>query len=38
MNCFLNDGTVEDFIKATLDPVPSLATIRVSSSSLIHRK
>jgi betaine lipid synthase len=30
MNCFLEDGTVEDFVKATLDPVPSLTTVRVS--------
>lgn len=30
MNCFLQDGTVEDFVKATLDPVPSLTTLRVS--------
>lgn len=28
MNCFLNDGTVEDFITATLDPIPSLGTLR----------
>ena len=30
MNCFLQDGSVEDFVKATLDPVPSLTTLRVS--------
>jgi len=29
MNCFLQDGSVEDFVKATLDPVPSLTTLRV---------
>lgn len=28
MNCFLADGSVEDFIKATLDPVPKLSTLR----------
>ncbi|ORY34834.1 hypothetical protein BCR39DRAFT_476586 [Naematelia encephala] len=28
MNCFLQDGTVEDFISATLDPVPRLTTLR----------
>ncbi|KAK4686538.1 betaine lipid synthase, partial [Tremellales sp. Uapishka_1] len=28
MNCFLEDGTVEDFISATLDPVPGLATLK----------
>lgn len=31
MNCFLQDGTVEDFVKATLDPIPSLGTLRVSA-------
>jgi betaine lipid synthase len=31
MNCFLADGTVEDFIKATFDPVPSLAKLKVGS-------
>ena len=29
MNCFLKDGTIEDFIVATLDPVPQLARLRV---------
>lgn len=33
MQCFLNDGSVEDFITATLDPVPSLTTLRVASKS-----
>lgn len=28
MNCFLNDGTVEDFITATLDPLPSMARLK----------
>ncbi|EIW71585.1 hypothetical protein TREMEDRAFT_67852 [Tremella mesenterica DSM 1558] len=28
MNCFLQDGTVEDFISATLDPVPKLTTLK----------
>ncbi|ORX37775.1 hypothetical protein BD324DRAFT_641879 [Kockovaella imperatae] len=28
MNCFLQDGTVEDFCKATLDPVPGLTTLK----------
>ncbi|WWC92743.1 uncharacterized protein L201_007702 [Kwoniella dendrophila CBS 6074] len=28
MNCFLQDGTVEDYIKATLDPIPKLTTLK----------
>jgi betaine lipid synthase len=28
MNCFLQDGSVSDFVKATLDPVPSLTTLK----------
>lgn len=32
MNCFLQDGSVEDFIKATLDPVPSLTKLRVGQT------
>ena len=38
MNCFLQDGTVEDFITATLDPVPGLSKlkVRVSSTSLVR--
>ena len=37
MNCFLEDGTIEDFVKATLDPIPSLATLKVSLIPL-HRR
>ena len=33
MNCFLQDGTVEDFVKATLDPVPSISTLKVSPTT-----
>jgi hypothetical protein len=29
MNCFLKDGTIEDFVKATFDPVPSMTTLKV---------
>ena len=29
MNCFLEDDTVEDFIVATLDPIPRLTTLKV---------
>lgn len=28
MNCFLEDGSVADFVEATLDPVPSLTTLK----------
>ncbi|WVQ75099.1 hypothetical protein IAR50_004708 [Cryptococcus sp. DSM 104548] len=28
MNCFLQDGTIEDFVKATFDPIPSLTTLK----------
>ncbi|OCF42021.1 betaine lipid synthase [Kwoniella heveanensis CBS 569] len=28
MNCFLQDGTVEDYITATLDPIPKLTTLK----------
>lgn len=28
MNCFLEDGSVADFVKATLDPIPSLARLK----------
>jgi betaine lipid synthase len=27
--CLLEDGTIEDFISATLDPIPKLATLKV---------
>jgi hypothetical protein len=29
MNCFLKDGTIEDFVKATFDPVPTMTTLKV---------
>ncbi|WRT69634.1 uncharacterized protein IL334_006623 [Kwoniella shivajii] len=28
MNCFLKDGSVEDYITATLDPIPKLTTLK----------
>ncbi|OXG17402.1 betaine lipid synthase [Cryptococcus neoformans Tu401-1] len=28
MNCFLEDGSVEDYVKATLDPIPTLSTLK----------
>jgi len=37
MNCFLNDGTVEDFVKATFDPIASLTTLKVSSASRLKQ-
>ena len=30
MNCFLKDGTIDDFVKATFDPIASLTTLKVS--------
>lgn len=32
MNCFLQDGSVEDYVKATLDPIPTLSTLKVSGT------
>lgn len=34
MNCFLEDGTVEEFITATLDPIPGLSKLKVRLLSL----
>ncbi|KAK8849633.1 hypothetical protein IAR55_004968 [Kwoniella newhampshirensis] len=28
MNCFLKDGSVEDFVTATFDPIPKLTTLK----------
>ncbi|WWD20259.1 hypothetical protein CI109_104735 [Kwoniella shandongensis] len=28
MNCFLKDGSVEDFVEATFDPIPKLTTLK----------
>ncbi|WVQ79348.1 hypothetical protein IAT38_001445 [Cryptococcus sp. DSM 104549] len=28
MNCFLQDGSVEDYVKATFDPIPTLTTLK----------
>ncbi|WVR08104.1 hypothetical protein IAU60_005150 [Kwoniella sp. DSM 27419] len=28
MNCFLQDGSVEDYVTATLDPIPKLTTLK----------
>jgi hypothetical protein len=34
MNCFLKDGTIEDFVKATFDPIASLTTLKVSQITI----
>lgn len=35
MNCFLEDGSVEDYVKATLDPIPTLSTLKVSRTDTV---
>lgn len=35
MNCFLQDGSVEDYVKATLDPIPTLSTLKVSRTDTV---